>query len=57
MTCIKLNKEASRLWKCIKINEGNNYPSDDELLQNVLDMYIGEFYGGDEDCEEKGGEK
>lgn len=56
MTCIKLNDGAARLWKCIKINEGNDFPSDEELLRNVLDMYIGEFYGS-EDCEEKEGEK
>lgn len=56
MTHIKLNKEAGRIWKCIKIHEGDDFPSDEELLQNVLDMYTGEFYGS-EDCEEKEGEK
>ena len=56
MTCIKLNEEAARLWKCIKKTDSWDFESDEELLQNVLDMYIGEFYGS-EDCEEKEGEK
>jgi hypothetical protein len=48
---IKLNDKAKRAWTCIKQWDKN--VSDEELLLNVLEVYINERHAFD-DCMERG---
>jgi hypothetical protein len=50
---IKLNDKAKRAWACILQWDKKDYTSDEDLLLNVLEVYITERHASD-DCMERG---